>query len=90
MRAVFKIAIDVFTAIPARPGIFRLPLVEIRFRPVNGLFAAIAHDKWLPLFDSEYRNKKKAEVMVGTLVIRLMQTTNWASAWILIQNFYFG
>jgi hypothetical protein len=57
---------------------------------VNSLLAAIAHDKWLPLFDSEYRNKKKAKVVVGTLVIRLMQAANRASAWILIQDFYFG
>lgn len=89
MRAVFKIAIDIFATIPARPGIFPLPLVEIRSRPVSGLLAAIANDKWLPLFDSEYRNKKQAEVVVGALVIRLMQAANWASAWILIQNFYF-
>ena len=84
MRAVFKIAINIFATIPARPGIFRLLLIEIRSRPTNGLFAAIAYDEWLPLFDSEYRNKKQAQVVVGALVIRLMQAADWASAWILI------
>ena len=90
MRAVFKIAIDFFAAITAGHATFRLLLVEFRSSPGNGLLAAIAHDKGLPLFDSEYRNKKQAEVVVGALVIRLMQTANWASAWILIQNFCFG
>jgi hypothetical protein len=90
VRAVFKIAIDIFAAIPARLGIFRLLLLEIRSRPTNGLFAPIAYDERLPLFDSEYRNKKQAQIVVGALVICLMQAANWASAWILIQNFYFG
>jgi len=90
VRAVFKIAIDFFATIPARPGIFRLLLVEIRPRPGNGLLAAIAHDKWLPLFDSEYWNKKQADIVVGAFVIRLMQAANWTSARILIQNFCFG
>ena len=88
--AVFEIAIEIFTAIPADSDIFSVLLVEIRSRPVNDLLAAVAHDKWLSLFDSEYRNKKQAEVVVGALVIRLMQAANRASAWILIQNFYFG
>jgi hypothetical protein len=82
--AVFKIAIDFFATIPARPGTFRLLLVEFRSIPGNGLLAAIAHDKGLPLFDSEYWNKKQAEVVVGALVIRLMQAAHRASARILI------
>jgi glutamate formiminotransferase len=90
VRAEFEIPIYIFATISALAGIFRMLLVEIRSRPVNGLLAAIAHDQWLPLFDSEYRNKKQTEVVVGTLVIRLMQAANRASAWILIQDFYFG
>ena len=90
MRAVFKIALDIFATISARPSIIRLPLVGIRSGPVTGLLAAIADNKWLPFFDSEYRNKKQAEIVVGALGIRLMQAADRASAWILIQNFYFG
>ena len=90
MWAVFKIHIDIFTTVSACPYIFRLLLVDIRPRPVAGLFAAVAHDKWLALFDSEYRNKKQAEVMVRALRIRLIQTAYWAATWVLIQNFYFG
>jgi len=90
MRAKLKIAIQCFSTVSARPGVFRLLRVEIRPWPVAGLLAAVAHDKWLPLFDSEYRNKKQAEVMVRALGIRLVQAANRASAWILIQNFYFG
>ena len=63
---------------------------KIRSRCMCGLLAAVAHNKWLPLFDSENRNKKQAEVMILALVIRLIQAAYRASAWILIQNFYFG
>jgi len=74
----------------APAGIFRLLPVELRSRPVGGLLTAVAPDKWLSFFDSEYRNKKQAEVMVRALVIRLIQAAYRASAWVLIQNFYFG
>jgi len=90
VRTEFKITEDVLTTISAPAGIFRLLLVEIRPWSLNSLLAALAYDKWLALFDSEYRNKKQAEVMVGALGIRLVQAANRASAWILIQNFYFG
>jgi hypothetical protein len=74
----------------APAGLFRLLPVDIRPKPVAGLLTVVAYDKWLPFFDSEYRNKKQAEVVVGALVIRLMQAAKRTSAWILIQNFYFG
>ena len=90
MRAVFEIFIQCFATTPAVPGIFRLLRVEIRSRPIGGLLAAVAPNKRLPLFDSEYRNKKQAEIVVRALVIGLMQAANRASVWILIQNFYFG
>lgn len=90
MRAKLKGAIECFTTTPACPGIFRLLLFEIRPGLVAGLLAAVANNKWLPFFDSEYWNKKQAEVMVRTLGIRLVQAANRTSAWILIQNFYFG
>ena len=90
MRAKLKGAIECFTTTPACPVIFRLLRVEIRPGPMADLLAAVAHDKWLSFFDSEYRNKKQAEVMVRALGIRLVQAANRASAWILIQNFYFG
>jgi hypothetical protein len=90
VRAEFEIAGDALTTICAPAGIFRLLLVEIRPWLLAGLLAAVANNKWLAFFDSEYRNKKQAEVMVRALGIRLVQAANRASAWILIQNFYFG
>jgi len=90
VRAEFEIAGDALTTICAPAGIFRLLLVEIRPWPLAGLLAAVANNKWLAFFDSEYRNKKQAEVMVRALGIRLVQAATRASAWILIQNFYFG
>ena len=90
MRAVFEVFIQCFATIPAVPGIFRLLLVEIRPGPVADLLAALAHDKWLPLFDSDDRNKEQVEVKVRALGIRPVQAANRASAWILIQNFCFG
>ena len=85
-----EIVTDFFTTIPAGPGVFRLLPVKIRSRPVADLFAAVAHDKWRPFFDSEYRNKKQAEVVVRAPGVRLIQAAYRATAWILIQNFCFG
>jgi hypothetical protein len=71
------------TTIFAPAGIFWLLLVEIRPWSLAGLLAAVANNKGLAFFDSEYRNKKQAEVMVRALGIRLVQAANRASAWIL-------
>lgn len=72
MRAVFEIRIQRLATGSADICTFmRLP-VEIRPGPVGGLLTAVAHDKWFSLFDSEYRNKKQAEIMIRALVIRLI------------------
>ena len=49
-----------------------------------GLLATIARQKRLTLFDSEYRNKEQAEVVVHALIIGLVQPANRTSAGILI------
>jgi hypothetical protein len=90
IRAEFEIPIDIFATIFTASGRLRFLPVDIRPKSIAGLLTVVAYDKWLPFFDSEYRNKKQAEVVVGALVIRLMQAANRTSAWILIQNFYFG
>jgi hypothetical protein len=90
IRTVFEILIQCPATRSAAIYFFtRLPH-ETRPGYMPGLLAAIAHDKRLPLFDSEYRNKKQAEVVVNALVVCLVQSANRASAWILIQNFYSG
>jgi hypothetical protein len=90
IRTEFKITGDVLATIFTPAGTFRWLPAGIRPHPGGGLLAAVAPNKRLPLFDSEYRNKKQAEIVVRALVIGLMQAANRASAWILIQNFYFG
>ena len=51
---------------------------------------AIAHDERLALFDPDYRNEEKAEVVVYAPVIRLVQSARRTPAGILIQGFGFG
>jgi len=84
MRAVFEILIQCFATGSADTCSFvRLP-GEIRPGRMPDLLTTIAHDKGLTLFNSEYRNKEQAEVMVRALIVRLMQSANRASAGILI------
>ena len=89
MRAKFEIAVDNFAAIFTTECFFVLLLSKLRPKLMNRLLTAIAHNKRNAFFDSEYRNKKQAEVMVRALVIRLTQAADRASAWILIQYFCF-
>lgn len=90
MRAVFKIRIEHFSATAARAAQVGLRLSIIRTETLAGLRAAVAHAKRLALFDSEYGDKKKAEIVVDALIIRLIQSAHRTSARILVQNLFFG
>jgi hypothetical protein len=84
MRAVFEILIQCFATGSADTCSFvRLP-GKIRPGRMPDLLTAVAHDKGLTLFNSEYRNKEQAEVMVRALIVGLMQSANRASAGLLI------
>ena len=72
MRAVFEILIKCFTTRSAGLGPFLLLSGEVRPKRINAAFAAIAHNKRLPFFDSEKRNKEEAEVVIHALVIGLV------------------
>ena len=90
LRAVFKIRIERLAATPARPGRASLRSSIIRTKSPSGLRTAVAHNKGLALFDSEYGDKKQAEVVIDALRIGLIQSAQRASARILIQNLFFG
>lgn len=90
IRTKFEIATDIFATSAASFGPFLLRPGGVRPKRINAAFTAVAHNKRFALFDSEKWNKKEAEVMIRALIIGLMQSANRASAWILIQNFYFG
>jgi hypothetical protein len=74
------------TALIISPGL----MIEIGSKFIRGCLAAIAHDKRLALFDPEYRNEEKAEVVVYAPVICLVQSAHRTPAGILIQGFRFG
>lgn len=84
MRTKFEIAVDNFAAIFTTECFFILLLSKLRPKLMNRLLAAVAHNKRIAFFDSEYRDEKQAEVMVRAFVIRLTQAACRASAWILI------
>ena len=65
-------------------------MAEIRSKFGGSCLAAIAHDERLALFDPEYRNEEKAEVVVYALHIRLMQSAHRTPSGILIYAFGFG
>jgi hypothetical protein len=90
LRAVFKILIQRFSAASACPGRVALRLSVIRTKALAGLRAAVAHKKGLALFDSEYGDKKQAEIVIHALRIGLIQSTDRTPARILIQNLFFG
>jgi hypothetical protein len=62
----------------------------IRTKLMQSLLTSIAHDKRFAFFDSDYRNEKKAQVMIHALIVSLVQSANRAPAGILIQNLNFG
>lgn len=78
-----------FSATPARPGPLHLLLFEIRPEPVAGLLTAVAHAERFALFDPEYWNKKQAQIVVHTLIGRLIQPAQRTPARILIQDLFF-
>lgn len=84
MRAKLKVSMEGFSTAPARPGSLLLLLFEIRPEPVDGLLTAVAHDERFALFDPEYGNKKQAQIVVHTLIGRLIQSAHRTSARILI------
>ena len=43
-----------------------------------------------PYFNSQERNKKETEVMIHPFKISLVQTTNRAAPWVLVQYLRFG
>jgi len=89
MWAKLKVSMEGFSATPARPGPLLLLLFEIRPEPVDGLLTAVAHDEWFALFDPEYWNKKQAQILVHTLIGRLIQPAHRTPARILIQDLFF-
>ncbi len=90
LGAVFKILIQHFSATPACPDCIGLLLRGIRPKPLAGLRTALTYAKRLALFDSEYGNEKKAEIVVDALRISLVRSTHRTPAWILVQNLFFG
>ena len=89
MRAVFKILIERLAATPARPGRAGLRSSIIRAKSPSGLLAAVAHNKGFALFNSEYGDKKQAEIVIDALRIGLIQSAHRAPARILVQNLFF-
>ena len=72
LRAIFKIRIERLATAPAFSGRIGLRLRIIRTQALAGLRAAVAHNKRLALFDSEYGDEKQAQIVIHALRIGLI------------------
>ena len=90
VRTVFKLLIQRFVTIGTEFVLMAGLPRKFRFKFGDRFLTAITHNEWFTFLDSQHRNKKQTEIVIHPFEMGLMQTTNRAASWVLVQHLGFG